>query len=415
MLLHRLTALECERMSKPGKKHDGGGLYLRAVPRKGKKAAGVTKSWLQRLSVPTQPGVKRRWRWAGVGPWPDTSLAEARELASKMRKQHREGVDPIALRRQARAQALAAAAKEHTLEQTFDAFLADRAAGWKGEASVRSWRSEWKNYIDKALGHLLVSAVTVTDVLQIVRPLWTERPVVASRLLIRLGQLFNYAIASGWRPPDRQNPAKLARDVLPPHSSVHQVESFAMVPVAEVAGLMRKLRDTEGPAARCIELIALTCVRSAEAIPADWTEFDLVSPGGPLWLIPGHRIKGRRRADHAVPLPRQAVELLKALGPAASGPLFPKLTRSKLGKAFASLQVEGSIHGLRSSFSTWANDTRAAAADVIERALTHKEEDDVKAAYDRGDRRHPRALLMQAWSDHCDGLVAADKVTRLRA
>ena len=91
------------------------------------------------------------------------------------------------------------------------------------------------------------------------------------------------------------------------------------------------------------------------------------------------------------------------------------MTRSKLGKAFASLQVEGSIHGLRSSFSTWANDTRAAAADVIERALAHKEADDVKAAYDRGDRRHPRARLMQAWSDHCDGLVAADKVTRLRA
>src|SRR5262249_45447457 len=85
MLMHRLTALECERMNKPGKKPDGGGLYLRARARKGKKAAGVTKSWQQRLSVPTLPGVKRRWRWAGVGPWPDISLAEARELASKIR------------------------------------------------------------------------------------------------------------------------------------------------------------------------------------------------------------------------------------------------------------------------------------------------------------------------------------------
>jgi integrase len=335
-------------------------------------------------------------------------------LASKIRKQHREGLDPIALRKRARALAAAAAAKEHTLKETFDSFLADRTAGWKGEASVRSWRSEWSNYVGSGLGHLQVSAIGVDDVLQLVRPIWTAKPVLAERLLIRLGQLFDYATGHGWRPAEQQNPAKLARKVLPPHSSVHQVESFAIVPVAEMAGFMGKLRTTESAAAHCIELIALTVVRSSEAIPADWAEFDLDAAGGPLWLVPGHRIKGKHRADHAVPLSHQAASLIKALGPAARGPLFPTLTRSKLGKAFAALQVEGSIHGLRSSFSTWANETRAAAADVIERALTHKEEDDVKAAYDRGDRRHPRALLMQAWGDHCDGLVA-DNVTRLRA
>ena len=412
MQLHRLTALAVERLNKPGKLHDGGGLFLRAVARKGRNATGVSKHWQLRLNVPTQPGAKRRWRWAGLGSFPDTSLAAAREKAAPMREQQREGRDPIALRKQARAQTLAAAEKEHTLKQTFDAFLADRAAGWKGEASVQSWRSEWSNYLGPRLGRLQVSVIGVDDVLRIVRPLWTTRPVLAERLLIRLGQLFDYATGHGWRPAEQQNPAKLARKVLPPHSSVHQVEGFAMVPVEAMPAFMRKLRATEGRAARCIELIALTCVRGAEARPADWAEFNLDAG---LWVIPGKRIKGKHRADHAVPLSQQAVALLTALGPADAGLVFPGLTRSKFARGFTALQVEGSIHGLRSSFSTWANENRIAPEDVIERALSHRQEDDVQAAYDRGDRRHPRALLMQSWGDYCDGRETVDNVTRLRA
>jgi hypothetical protein len=59
------------------------------------------------------------------------------------------------------------------------------------------------------------------------------------------------------------------------------------------------------------------------------------------------------------------------------------------------------VHGLcRSTFSTWAYETNAARGDVIEACLAHKEQDRVKAAYNRAQFNEERRQLLTAWANY---------------
>ncbi|MEN1641840.1 tyrosine-type recombinase/integrase, partial [Pseudomonas aeruginosa] len=79
---------------------------------------------------------------------------------------------------------------------------------------------------------------------------------------------------------------------------------------SEIPELLEKLAG-----ARCdqttkiaIRLFLLTGVRPGELRQAPWSEFDLDAA---TWTIPAARMKARR--PHIVPLPTQAVELLRNL------------------------------------------------------------------------------------------------------
>lgn len=55
-------------------------------------------------------------------------------------------------------------------------------------------------------------------------------------------------------------------------------------------------------------LMRWTLARPAEVTEAEWAEFDLEKA---LWTIPATRMKARR--EHVIPLPSQAVNMLRTL------------------------------------------------------------------------------------------------------
>jgi integrase len=59
------------------------------------------------------------------------------------------------------------------------------------------------------------------------------------------------------------------------------------------------------------------------------------------------------------------------------------------------------VHGFRSSFSTWARERSGFSEEVIEHALAHGHKSKVIAAYARTTRLDERRELMQAWADYC--------------
>jgi len=60
-------------------------------------------------------------------------------------------------------------------------------------------------------------------------------------------------------------------------------------------------------------------------------------------------------------------------------------------------------HGFRASASTILNQPeRGFHADVIEAALAHEDEDEVRRAYNRSNYFKGRVPLMQAWADLLD-------------
>jgi hypothetical protein len=76
--LNRLKAFEVKALTKIGKHHDGGGLYLQI--RKGR-----LRSWIFRYSVADAQD-KCKGREMGLGRLEDVSLAKAREIAQQLRK-----------------------------------------------------------------------------------------------------------------------------------------------------------------------------------------------------------------------------------------------------------------------------------------------------------------------------------------
>jgi integrase len=152
-----------------------------------------------------------------------------------------------------------------------------------------------------------------------------------------------------------------------------------------------------------------------EMLGARWAEFDLAAGD---WRIPGERMK--KGEPHIVPLPTQAVELLKRLQ-AISGDgefLFPNrndrhkpVSPGVLWKAVAAMGYEGrfSPHAVRTTGSTRLNEM-GFRPDVIERQLAHQERDKTRASYNQAIYLPERRVMMQTWADYLDGLNAGGTV-----
>jgi integrase len=71
---------------------------------------------------------------------------------------------------------------------------------------------------------------------------------------------------------------------------------------------------------------------------------------------------------------------------------------------------EMTTHGFRAMASTLLNESGKWSRDAIERALAHKDGDNVRAAYHRGSHWNERVMMAQWWSDNLDLLRAGADV-----
>src|SRR6202035_2115667 len=68
------------------------------------------------------------------------------------------------------------------------------------------------------------------------------------------------------------------------------------------------------------------------------------------------------------------------------------------------------VHGFRSSFRDWDEESTNYAGTVAEAALAHTVGDKVEAAYRRGDLFEKRRKLMAAWATFCTTPAEGEKV-----
>jgi len=168
-----------------------------------------------------------------------------------------------------------------------------------------------------------------------------------------------------------------------------------------------------------LRLTLLTLARSCEVLGARWDEIDLE---GGTWIIPASRMK--MREAHAIPLPSQAVEMLKKIH-ADTGHrehLFPNRDDPKrhVSDSILRTAVRGiglpmfSPHGIRSTGSTMLN-SMGFRADLIEKQLAHEERNRMRATYNRADYLPERREMMQLWANYLNSLaVGSEKVVPLR-
>jgi integrase len=381
----RLTARGVQTAKAPGMYLDGQGLHLRI----GK--AG-NKSWVYRFTT------TGRVRDMGLGPYPDISLAEAREKTMVQRKLRLDGLDPISVRQAARVKAM-------TFEACAEAYIASHRAGWRNPKHAAQWSATLKTYVYPLFGDLLVQAVDVGLVLKAVEPIWTTKPETAGRVRGRIEAILDWATARGYR--QGENPARWRghlENLLPARSKVRRVEHHAALPYPEIGGFIGELRRQAGIAARALEFVILTAARTGEVIGARWSEMNLKDG---LWTIPAERMKAGK--EHRVPLSEAALAIIEDMGEASSGDcVFPGANADRPLSNMAMLKLlkrmkrgDLTIHGFRSTFRDWAAEQTAFPSEVAEMALAHVVGDKVEAAYRRGDMFEKRRRLAAAWAAYC--------------
>jgi integrase len=121
----------------------------------------------------------------------------------------------------------------------------------------------------------------------------------------------------------------------------------------------------------------------------------------------------KMRRPHDVPLSRQALAILREVWDLSheNGLVFPSirsaarpLSENAMNSALRRMgytKEQMCAHGFRSSASTILNE-RGFRPDVIEVALAHQDEDEVRRAYNRAKYWKERVTLLQDWADLLD-------------
>jgi integrase len=124
----------------------------------------------------------------------------------------------------------------------------------------------------------------------------------------------------------------------------------------------------------------------------------------------------KMRRPHDVPLSRQALEVLRGIWdfsqsdlvlPSVHSPLKP-LSENAMNSALRRMgygKEEVTAHGFRSSASTILNE-RGYNKDVIEAALAHQDEDEVRRSYNRAKYWAERVKMLQDWADLLEQFAA---------
>ena len=143
-------------------------------------------------------------------------------------------------------------------------------------------------------------------------------PVRANRVLTICSKMFSLSLSSRqgentpWRNQAQGNPCKgIERN--------HEEGRERFFSQAELAAITNALAHYPGVAADCVRLIMLTGCRPAEAMHAEWPEFDK-EPG--FWVKPSAHVKQRK--VHRLPLSPPAIELINRLRAKRAGKwVFP--------------------------------------------------------------------------------------------
>jgi integrase len=243
--------------------------------------------------------------------------------------------------------------------------------------------------------------IQTEQVLSLLKPIWLNKTVTASRLRGRLESILSASITLGHR--TALNPARWRdhlENLLPTPKRADKHHSA--LPYSELPNFIASLKNIESVSALALEFVILNASRTGEVIGAKKVE--LVND---LWTVPASRMKGGR--SHQVPLGKRSLELLEI---SASQDPESEYFFSKNGKPLSNmamlmmvrrLSLGITVHGFRSSFRDWVSEETEYSPELAEMALAHTIGNKVEAAYRRGNLIERRKRLMQHWEAFCQG------------
>lgn len=366
------------------------------------------------LALEVRPTGAKYWRYryrlfgkAGmytIGEYPAISIADARAARDWARKCVADGETPADVKRRELAEKQARNAD--TLEAIGKEWIERNKGNWSPYYHRQVKRMLEAN-IWPTLGRASIRQITPAQILRELQKVEKRAPSVAVNLKQWLSAIYRYAIATLRADVDATAPLKGAvKKPNPKHKAAYNLEDFAK--------LCRAIWPRDGAIAYrnteiAVRVLALTMVRTVELRKATWDQFDLDSA---TWTIPAGNMK--RRQAHVVPLPDQAVRLMRELQEHTGCRLycFPNLRQptepmsaTTINRVLERLGYSGlfSGHAFRTTASTLLN-TYGFDADWIERQLAHTPGNRVRASYNHAQYLEQRRIMLQWWADLIDTL-----------
>ncbi|MBT2132355.1 tyrosine-type recombinase/integrase [Aliiroseovarius lamellibrachiae] len=389
MALSDLKIRKAKKLEKPYKLSDASGLFLLVKP-------NGSKLWQQKYRY------NGKERLLSHGPYPDVSLAQARQKRDEARALLSNGTDPSIQKRldhieaetQSRTTFLLVA--EEYLQMAYDRELAD--------ATMR--KKLWHIHtLAEPLHNRPINEISPAEILHLLKSIERSgRRETTKKLRGTLSGVFRLSIVTLRADND---PTYAVKGALLP---VKVTNRAAITDEKMFGQFLRDLDEYSGAGIikDAILFQILTMTRPGEVRGAKQKEFSIERQ---TWSISSDRTKMRR--DHIIPLSVQALNLVKRNWIDVNGVelIFPSLNSNRKWlseNAFNSAlrrmgysKEEATAHGFRSTASTILNN-RGFDGDVIEAALAHQDKNAIRRTYNRATYWDQRVQLMNGWASLVD-------------
>ncbi|KFE05792.1 prophage CP4-57 integrase [Vibrio cholerae] len=388
----QLSATEVKNAKAKEKEYylvDGQGLKLRVLP-------SGSKQWLFNYYRPTN-GKRAN---LNLGRFPDVSLVQARKASLNAKELIAQGIDPQDERN--RQQQAHKEIHEHTFVNVAKDWFAIKQHDVTPDYALDIWRS-LELHIFPHISDKPVKAITAPEIIELLKPIEAKGSLeTVKRLTQRLNEVMNFATNCGLIQANPSTGIKAA-------FKKPKKENMAALTPAELPELMGAIANASiKRTTRCLlEWQLHTMTRPAEASGARWDEINWKEK---VWTIPAERMKKRR--EHRIPLTEQMLALLEVMKPISGHRdfIFPSDRDPKkpcnsqtANMALKRMGFAGRLvsHGLRSLASTTLNE-QGFDPDLVEAALAHVDDNQVRSAYNRTDYLERRKPMMSWWSGHIE-------------
>jgi len=353
-----------------------------------------------------------------VGHFPETTLAQARQIVQDERELLSKGIEPKrakARRRVAVSPATLSAATvggQYTIENLVHEFM-ERHVKRKSKRPEDVQRMLDKDVLTAdAWKGRDVRTIAPREVIELLDGVVDRgSPVAANRLASKIGQMFKFGVHRGlvesspvqllYRPGGKEQPRERC---------LTDAELKVLLEDPKAATRFERL-------SHAIVLFLLTAVRRSELALASWSEIDFEAK---TWRVPGEHVKGRKGEGkpHTVPLSDWAVREFQALRRLAKrspwvlpndegdGPINPKLLTRGVARCQQRMQklgiAEFTLHDLRRTCRTGLARLKV-APHIAERVLNHAQEK-IPGTYDTHDYLEEKRAALDAWATHLQTL-----------
>lgn len=408
----------------PGFRRKLSDAFLRTVTESGKYADGEVPGLFLQVKASLKAGkpASKYWRMKyrlhgkenvfAIGRYPDIGLKDARVIARAARRDVANQIAPLKAKiAKIEAQLLN---EERTFEYVAAQWLAFKTPDLVSKSLV-GFRGSLNNHILPTIGRIPVGEIKLQHITGIISELRQRRIMamaMAKRVRTIIRAVLGFAEGRGWV---ERNVALSNTEELKIRHVV--VSNPAIERPADLGRFLLRLDELDPSSIpTAMRLLLMLPVRPGELVKMRWEDVDLISAD---WRYVVSKTRHLDKSKHIVPLPEQALELLRELhkrrvvdeagnGWVLVSPIYPgrPINPTSILKSFQRMWPEYNItaHGFRATYRTIAHEHLGIDPIVLELSLSHRMPGALGAVYVRAQLLAQRRDAAQQWVDYLDQL-----------